>query len=104
MMRTWFINAVADLRKRIQRRWTHGDPHAMDDKPYIMDELLRPSSWLAFGLYFVSMLLIIWIFSPPEWLALVMLCGFAVLGRALFKDVWVISSWAKPEKRLDGDE
>ncbi|TXR46611.1 hypothetical protein [Phyllobacterium endophyticum] len=103
---SWLAEAFVDLWQRIQNRWTdyfHGDPHEGKVKPYLRDELLSPSSWLAFGLYAVIMFLTFWLLSPPEWLVLLLLIGFAVLGRALFKDIWFTSSWTKPKKPDDAD-
>ena len=104
---SWLADAFADLRQRIQNRWTddfHGDPHEPKEKPYILDELFRPSTWLALILYAVSMFLIIWLFYPPEWFVILLGVGYAVLGQALIKDKWFTSSWTRQEKRTDKDE
>jgi hypothetical protein len=104
---SWLADAFVDLRQRIQNRWTdyfHGDPHEAKERPYVLDELLRPSSWLAFGLSFIFVNLIVWLFRPPEWFVLLLLGGFGILGQKLFMDVWFTSSRKKPEKRIEGDE
>jgi hypothetical protein len=78
-------------------------------KPYIMDELLKKSSWMYLILYFIFMIIsvsILSFFQAPSWTYYCIVGGFGVLGQALIKDKFITSAWTDnkdngdPEKKL----
>lgn len=88
--------------KNIITTWKDATERKGSEKPYIMDELLKPSSWKILGWYFVGMIAVGVVITTigndhlSFWVLLILVGGFGVLGQALIKDKFITSRWTTP--------
>ncbi|MBB4170832.1 Na+/pantothenate symporter [Rhizobium sp. BK538] len=73
-----------------------------DKRPFILNELKKPRIYITLLIYFLGML-IVFSFNPPEWLIILLVCGFGVLGQALITDKIYTSRWTRSEDETDSN-
>lgn len=68
-----------------------------DNRPFILNELRKPRIYITLLIYFVAVL-VVFSFNPPEWLIIILICGFGVLGQALITDKIYTSRWIRRDE------
>jgi hypothetical protein len=96
--------------RKIIATWKDATEQKCGEKPYIMDELLKPSSWKILGWYFAGMMVAIGILAIIDndrlafWVGFPIIGGFGVLGQALIKDKFITSRWTTSPVPKDSEE